>query len=356
MRAHPTTSGPLFGSRSPGPLAELYRLWRARPRLESPRLFWALLSVAVLLDAAAAALAVCLVFFPLPGGTAVVQVVVPGLPPVLCGLALLTATGITVGRARGRALIGRWLYAVAWTGCAALAAWVSGRAVAAEGFAAWVAGAAGLAAAAGVLLEAFYRHGVLAAAGALVLALGLVLTGHVPAYPDFPGPRVALRLGGWPEARGLVLLGGAALLTLAWAASNLTLALVAVAPYRRSSIRTLADAAYRTLGLAVLALAGAAMTTGLPVRGAADVGTLAALAGFALLLHARFAGWVQELGLALGCSLGGAGLALAGAICYLPGHGTADPALLGWLVAAGLANASLACHAARRWYFTPPGE
>jgi hypothetical protein len=350
MGAQPTTSGPLSGRHPPGPLSDLYRGWRLRPRLESPRLFWGLLSLAVLVDAAAVALAVCLVLFPLPAGKSAL----PDLPresvPAWAG-ALLAAVLVVVGRA-GRTRTRAALYAAGLVGCAALAAGVAARGVVAEGPAGWAAGAACLAVGAGLLLEAFYPHSTLAAAAGMALALGLFLVGRLPLSAEVTGLRALLHEGGWPGARALVLLGGAAALAVAWGCANLTLGLVVAAPRRRASIRTAAGAAYRALTLAVFLLAAGGLTAGLPLRGAVNIGTLVVLACCALLLHARFADWVQDLGLALGCALVGLAVALACAVAFVPGRGTSEPTLLGWLVWGVLANASLAVHAARRWYFS----
>ena len=58
--------------------------------------------------------------------------------------------------------------------------------------------------------------------------------------------------------------------------------------------------------------------------------TLAAL----LLLHARFAGWVQDLGLALGCAAGFIALLLAWCgLSWLPAADAAGWIAFGWLCA-----------------------
>jgi hypothetical protein len=356
MRAHPTTSGPASGRSSQGPLSDLYRLWRLRPRLESSRLFWGVVCLAVLFDAAAIALAACLLFFPAPaarGGAAPL-----GRGAAVCGTGLVALVLLAAGRAARARHLRAWhgFYAAGLTACAAVVFLSAGRSISAEGVAGWVAAAACLAAAAGLLLESYYRHGVLAGCGAAVLSLGWMLAAHLPPGLDVVSLRTTLLADGWEGTRDLALLAGCAALGLAWAAANATLGLVVLAPHRRSVVRILADAAYRALTLAVCLLAACVLTKGLPLRSAADVGTLAALAGFALLLHARFADWVGDFGLALGCALGPVAAGLTAFTALGPAPVLADPRLLGWLAWGAVANASLAAHAAQRWYFSCPPD
>jgi hypothetical protein len=322
--------------------------------VESPRLLWSVVGLAVLFDAAALAWAVCLLFFPAPARPA-------AAPPLGGGAtvvgALLAAALVVTGRAlrNHHPRAGRALYAAGLIAGAALVGLAMAWAGAAPGVAGWVATGACLAAAAGLLLEASYHHGILASCGLAVLAVGWLLAGCLPVWPGVVELRAELLADGWQAARQLALLAGGATLAVAWAAANLALGLIALAPHRRSSVRTASDAAYRALALAVCLLAGCALTKGLPPRGLADVGTLAGLAGLALLLHARFADWVGDLGLAVGCGLAPAAVLVA-AVAVGRTQGLADPALAGWLAWGAMANVSLAAHAAHRWYFTCPQE
>ncbi len=353
MRAHPTTSGPASGRRLQGPLSELYHLWRLRPRLESPHLFWALLGVAVLFDAAAAALAVCLLFFPAAAASAESPL---GRCAPVSGGALLAVALLFAGRLTRTRPGPTWrgFYGMGLIVCATMVGLCAARVVQARGISSWGGAVACLAAAAALVLEASYRHGILASCGAAVLSLGWIVASRLPLSWDVGELRATLLADGWQAIRDLVLLAGAGALVLAWAAANLTLSLIFLAPHRRSTIRTLADAAYRALALAVCLLAACILTEGLPLRSALDVGMLLALAAFALLLHARFADWIGDLGLALGCALGVATATFLAALLGTRTLGSTDPALLGWLACAVVANTSLAAHAAHRWFFTSP--
>jgi hypothetical protein len=172
-------------------------------------------------------------------------------------------------------------------------------------------------------------------------------------------PPVAELLSGgpWQAARGLTLAAACGTLAVAWALGNLTLGLLLAVPQRRSSARTVSDGAYGALGLGVLLLACALLLGGMPGWQPAEAGAVAALAGFAFLLHARFAGWVQDLGLALGCSAGFLALVLANAAApALVEGGPHGPGMrvLSWAVCVAAANVSLALHAVRRYWFTCP--
>jgi hypothetical protein len=164
--------------------------------------------------------------------------------------------------------------------------------------------------------------------------------------------------GGGPQTiRGMILAAASGALAVAWFLGNLTLGLMLVVPQRRSSARSVSDGAYCALALGVLLLASALLMGGMPSWEPAVVVELAALVGFAFLLHARFAGWVQDLGLALGCAAGFLLLALAhSAVPLLDGLGLHGPSVrvLCWTVGAAAANASLALHAVRRYWFSCP--
>jgi hypothetical protein len=357
MRGQPTTSAPGARRRSDS-LSERFGAWRVQPRKRSPRLYWGLLAVGALLDTFAAGLFACLL--TLPGLSAEVLAGSSTLAlrgPWLCALlaaGLLAVSWLAPGSGRGHfyyyagILCGVGaavaasvrLYAwggvsgcpTAWTGCVALAC--------------------------GLVLEAAYRRGVVAFAASVGGGLFLLLAEQLPgSVPDFPPVARLLGGGAWQTARGLALVAACGALAVAWALGNMTLVLVLAVPQRRSSARVVSDGAYCALGLGVLLLAGALLLGGMPSWEPAEVGAVAALVGFAFLLHARFAGWVQDLGLALGCAAGFLALVLAS--CAAPAleseglHG-AGVRVLAWAVCVAAANVSLALHAVRRYWFTSP--
>jgi hypothetical protein len=129
------------------------------------------------------------------------------------------------------------------------------------------------------------------------------------------------------------------------------------APRRLAAARTLSAAAYRALLLAVVLLAGATLFGRLPRLQPTEAGVWVVLAGFAFLVQARFAGWVQDLGLALGCTLGCHAVVLALCGAALVGqagwHGW-EVCTLAWACCAAAANAGLAVHAVHRYWFSCP--
>ncbi len=212
-----------------------------------------------------------------------------------------------------------------------------------------------LAGALGLLLAWTSRTGIFAFVGVLVSALLLFGADCWPVSgePRMPAWAAVLHGGAWHEMRGLLVLSGYAALALAWGLGNLTLGLILLAPHRGSSIRDLSGTAFRALRLGVILLGVGAALGRVPSwlsREACE--PAAALAGL-LLLHARFAGWVQDLGLAVGCVAGFMALLLAWcAAAWLPGAAVC----FAWLCCAALANTSFALHAARRYWFTSPAD
>jgi hypothetical protein len=355
MRAHPPTPSLAAGRRSRGSLSERFRGWRRQPRKQSPRLFWGLLALAALLDIFVAGLAISLLSLTAAGWTWFES---PARRPWVACLAAAAILGSVLGPARRRPWQARGLFAAGLLGFVAAIAWataISFGPKGAGGAASALTAMALLAAALGLLLAWTSRTAVFAFAGALVSALFLFGCDGWPAAagPQLPAWTAVLQGGGWNETRGLLVLSGYAALALAWGLGNLTLGLILLAPHRGSSIREWSGGAFRALRLGVILLgAGAAMGRMPSWLSREACEPAVALAGL-LLLHARFAGWVQDLGLALGCVGGFAALVLAWCgTAWLPGAW----GCFGWLCCAALANASLALHATRRYWFTPPAD
>jgi hypothetical protein len=359
MRAHPPTPSLAAGRRSCGSLSERFRTWRRQPRKQSPRLFWGLLGLAALLDTFVSGLAVCLLFLTVPGTSWQDWLEGDGgarLPWAAC-LVAAGMLGVALATSRHRPREARCLgvagllgYAAAAACAATLSFWPGAGDDAAWTVASLLAGGLGL------LMAWTSRTRTAAFAGILVSALLLIVADCCPATtsPPVPGWDSVSSGGAWDETRGLLVLSGCAALALAWGLGNLTLLVILRAPLGGKSIRELSGSAFRVLRLGVFLLAAGAAMGPMPGWLRREAGeAVVALAGL-LLLHARFAGWVQDLGLALGCVGGFAFLLLAwcGAT-WLPG-GPAAWRCFAWLACAVLANASLALHATRRYWFSSP--
>jgi hypothetical protein len=195
--------------------------------------------------------------------------------------------------------------------------------------------------------------------GSVLSIIALQLADHCPArfLPNLEALTELLDGDGWQTVRGLALLAAGGALTVAWGLGNLTLGLILVAPRWLSGSRTLTSGAYRACVLGVLLLAVGTLIGGLPNWGLVEAWALTALLGYGLLLHARFAGWLGDLGLALGCTLGFAILALASCATGLLAEGGLQRTgvyFLAWLLCAVAANTGLAIHALHRFWFSCP--
>jgi hypothetical protein len=351
MRGQPTTSAPAGQRRRRESLSECYRAWRLRPRKHAPRLSGVLFAVGALVDTFAAGLFVCLLTLsPVPTlpTSAAAGYWMPLRPAWGCAVVsavLLALHGVARNRL-ARVLYGLGIaFGLAAAGWAAAARWQTPNA----GLC-WIGGVALVC---GLVLEGVYRHGVCALAGSMVGGLLLLLADR-ELGADLVPARMLWGGADGQTARSLGLLAAAGAQALAWGLGILTLGLILIAPQRRASVRTLSGAAYRALAVTVLLLAAGMLVGGLPRGRPVEVAAAVALVGLAVLLHARFAGWVQDLGLALGCT--GAGVVLVLAACAAPlafrGADSQSVRVLAWACCFAAANASLALHAARRYWFT----
>jgi hypothetical protein len=354
MRGHPTTSAPAGERRRRESLSERFRAWRLQPRKHAPRLSGILFALGALLDTFTAGSFVCLLSLP-PLASALASAAGSPWTPLRQAMACAgVSAALLAAGAVGRQRLSRIVYAFGLAFGVAAAAWTAAGLWEAPGAGlGWVAC---LALACGLVLEGVYRHGICAFAGSAVAGLLLLLVDRVPGASVLvlSPARDLFNSSGWQTARGVGLVAASGALMLAWGLGILTLGLILVAPQRRSSARTFSGAAYRALGLAVFLLAAGSLMGGLPRGRPVEVVALLALVGNGFLLHARFAGWVQDLGLALGCA--GGGIALVVAACAAPlVHARADGQalrVLAWVCCFAAANASLAVHAIRRYWFT----
>ncbi len=361
MGARPTTSSPGASRHFRGSLSQRFRLWRHQPRKQSPRLFWGLLLLGALLDTLLLGLAACLLFFAVPEATGPAGWL-DGDGPArrpwgACLLAAgMLAASLAAGQRRPRAARGLYAagllgYAVGVGAAVALSPWPQ------EGAPAGLTWAALLAGALGLFLEWIGRGRTFALTGALVSSLLLLGADCWPgtAGPAVPGWTAVLHGGGRQAAGGLLTLSGYTALALSWGLGNLTLARLFLAPHRGRSIRGLSDGVFRALRLGLVLLLAGAFLGGVPGWRSPEACDVAVALAALLLLHARFAGWVQDLGLALGCAAGFAALVLAWCgTAWLGGAGRDARLCLGWLCWGALATASLALHAACRYWFTSP--
>jgi ABC-type transport system involved in cytochrome c biogenesis permease subunit len=171
-----------------------------------------------------------------------------------------------------------------------------------------------LAAVFALVLEAIYRRTVIALTGAAVGTLGLVLADQLPLALD---PRISplvpvLRSNFWLTVHVLTIVASYAGASLAWGLGNVSLGLLAFGRPQRDTLRTLALFTYRAMQIAVVLLA---LGTVLGAWWASEawgrywgwdpkeVGALIALICYVIPLHARYAGWIKDFGLAVAAVL-----------------------------------------------------
>jgi ABC-type transport system involved in cytochrome c biogenesis permease subunit len=161
-----------------------------------------------------------------------------------------------------------------------------------------------------LVLECIYRRGVFGLAGAAVATLGLLLADGLPLGldPKFNPLVPVLRTNYWLTVHVLTIVCGYGAGALAWGLGNLSLALLAFGKGRRAGLHTLAQLTYRSMQLTVLLLAAGTFLGGWWAAQAwgrfwgwdpKEVGALVALVCYVVPLHARYAGWVKEYGLAV---------------------------------------------------------
>lgn len=173
-----------------------------------------------------------------------------------------------------------------------------------------------------VVLELIYRRTVIVLAGAGVAALGLMLADQLPLALD---PRInplapVLRSNFWLTVHVVTIVASYAGATLAWGLGNVSLALLAFGRPQADTLKTLATYTYRAMQIAVVLLA---LGTVLGAWWASEAwgrywgwdpketAAVIALLGYVIPLHARYAGWIREFGLAVSAVLCYAGILLS---------------------------------------------
>ena len=165
-----------------------------------------------------------------------------------------------------------------------------------------------------LLLELIYRKNVFALAGAAVSTLGLVLADQLPVALD---PKISpmvpvLRTNYWLTVHVLTIVSSYAGGTLAWGLGNLTLVLLVFGKAQPDTVKALGHYTYRALQIAVLLLASGTFLGGWWAAESwgrfwgwdpKEVGALIALVCYVIPLHARYLGWIKDLGLAVSAIL-----------------------------------------------------
>jgi ABC-type transport system involved in cytochrome c biogenesis permease subunit len=226
----------------------------------------------------------------------------------------------------------------------------------------WVAA---MAAAFGLLLEAIWRRGVIVLAAALVSTLGFVLADQLPLTfsPSIQPLQAVLRSNYWLVIHVLTIVSSYAPLSLAWALGNLNLALILFTPKRRDLIASLSQRCYRCIQVGVLLLFLGTMLGGFWAAESwgrfwgwdpKEVWALIAFLCYIIPLHARYAGWLADFGLAACSVVCFSSVVMAwygvnfvlGAGLHSYGFGSGEHTAI---YLAGLVNISLVVHAAMRY-------
>lgn len=165
-----------------------------------------------------------------------------------------------------------------------------------------------------LVLEAIYRRRVIALAGAAVGTLGLMLADQLPLALD---PKISplvpvLRSNFWLTVHVVTIVASYAGATLAWGLGNISLALLAFGRPNRDTLKSLSRFIYRAMQIAVVLLAMGTFLGGWWASEAwgrfwgwdpKEVGALIALVCYVIPLHARYAGWIKDFGLAVAAVL-----------------------------------------------------
>ena len=165
------------------------------------------------------------------------------------------------------------------------------------------------AAALGMILELNWRRRFVLTAAAGVATVALVLADNCPAVLDasLQPLQPVLRSNFWLVTHVMTITLSYAALALALGIGNITLGYFLVGSEDRSTIHSLTGFTYRTLQVGVLLLAAGTILGGVWADYSwgrfwgwdpKEVWALVALLGYLSVLHARFAGWISEFGLA----------------------------------------------------------
>ena len=161
----------------------------------------------------------------------------------------------------------------------------------------------------GLIFELFYRKGYILTAAATVATVALVLADNCPAVldPSLPPLQPVLRSNFWLVIHVMCITLSYAAFALALGIGNVTLGYFLVRSKDRETIAALTRFTYRALQVGVVFLASGTFLGGVWAAYSwgrfwgwdpKEVWALIALLGYIAVLHARYAGWVRDRGLA----------------------------------------------------------
>jgi len=160
-----------------------------------------------------------------------------------------------------------------------------------------------------LFFEWLYRKQFILAAGMAVAAVALILADNYPAIldPSLRPLQPVLRSNFWLVTHVMTITLSYAAFALALGISDITLGYFLFRPQKRETIAALSLFSYRALQVGVVLLAAGIVLGGVWAQYSwgrfwgwdpKEVWALIALLGYIAVLHARFVGWVRELGLA----------------------------------------------------------
>jgi ABC-type transport system involved in cytochrome c biogenesis permease subunit len=198
-----------------------------------------------------------------------------------------------------------------------------------------------------------------------VAALGLILADTLPLTfsPSIQPLQAVLRSNHWLIVHVLVIVSSYAPLALAWGLGNVNLLLILYAPGRRDLVQALSGFCYRAIQVGVVPLFLGTMLGGFWAAESwgrfwgwdpKEVWALIAFLCYIIPLHARYAGWVGDFGLAASAVACFASVVMAwygvnfvlGAGLHSYGFGSGDHR---WVYLAGLVNLNLVVLAGLRY-------
>jgi len=162
----------------------------------------------------------------------------------------------------------------------------------------------------GIGLEAVQRRGISAFMGALLSAFGLILADQSPMIlsPNIQPLQAVLRSNYWLIIHVLTIVSSYAAFALAWGIGNYALGVMAFAPDRKEQLKTLSQYCYRSIQIGVALLAAGTFLGGFWAAESwgrfwgwdpKEVWALIALLCYIIPLHARYVGWVRDLGMVI---------------------------------------------------------
>jgi cytochrome c-type biogenesis protein CcsB len=165
-----------------------------------------------------------------------------------------------------------------------------------------------------LIFEAIYKVRFFGTTAAAVGTIALLIAENVPIFDGSIAPLVpVLRDNMWLTVHVLTIMLGYAAFTLAMGMGHLNLGLYFFAPRKAALAKTLSLFLYRTLQVGTLFLAVGTLLGGVWASYSwgrfwgwdpKETWALIATLGYLAILHARFAGWIKDFGMAVGSLVG----------------------------------------------------